>query len=462
MRDPFDDLDPEVPGPGEPGGGGLVPVRFTEDALAATFADRYAETWRYVSAWGQWLTWSGVVWQREDTLRAFDLARRVCREAAAQSDAAKKAKLSSAATVSAVERLARADRSHASTTEVWDRDPWQLNTPKGVVDLRSGTVAPHDKRLHMTKTAGASASGDCPLWMEFLDTVTAGDAELQVYLQRMAGYCLSGVTREHALFFLYGTGANGKSVFVGALTAIMGDYATGAPMDMFMASRGDRHPTDMAGLRGARIVTSIETEQGSRWAESKLKALTGGDKITARFMRQDFFEFMPQFKLVIVGNHKPSIRSVDEAMKRRLHMVPFTVKIPEAMRDKRLPDRLLAERDGILAWALIGCLEWQRTGLRPPPAVMAATKDYFEAEDTLARWIGERCVKGPQHTEGSAALYSSWKAWAEASGEYARSMKRFSETLSARGFQKWDTREVRGFRGIALKGNTDDIFEGAK
>ena len=180
----------------------------------------------------------------------------------------------------------------------------------------------------MTKTAGASAAGDCPVWMEFLDTVTGGDADLQAYLQRMAGYCLSGVTTEHALFFLYGTGANGKSVFANTLTAIMGDYATVAAMDMFMATHGDRHPTDMAGLRGARIVTSIETEQGSRWAESKLKALTGGDKITARFMRQDFFEFTPQFKLLIVGNHKPSIRNVDEAMKRRLHMVPFTVTIP--------------------------------------------------------------------------------------------------------------------------------------
>ncbi len=452
-----DDGDGDRPSGGD--GDGPVPVRFTEDALAATFAERHVDTWRYVAAWGQWLTWSGVVWQREDTLQAFDLARRVCREAASRAGAAKlKAKLSSAATVSAVERLARSDRRHASTTDVWDRDPWLLNTPKGVVDLRSGAVAAHDPLLHMTKTAGASAAGDCPVWMEFLDTVTGQDAELQAYLQRMAGYCLSGVTTEHALFFLYGTGANGKSVFANTLTAIMGDYATVAAMDMFMATHGDRHPTDMAGLRGARIVTSIETEQGSRWAESKLKALTGGDKITARFMRQDFFEFTPQFKLLIVGNHKPSIRNVDEAMKRRLHMVPFTVTIPAPKRDKRLPDRLLAERDGILAWALQGCLEWQRTGLRPPAAVMAATEDYFEAEDAIGRWIDERCVKGPQHSEGSTPLYTSWKSWAEANGEYAGSMKRFSETLGNRGFQKRNTAQARGFRGIGLKDSNSDLF----
>ena len=163
---------------------------------------------------------------------------------------------------------------------------------------------------------------------------------------RCAGYSLTGLTVEHALFFLYGTGANGKSVFCNVVAAIQGDYATTAPMDMFMATTGERHPTDLAGLRGARFVSAVETEQGRRWAESKLKLMTGSDPIKARFMRQDFFEFMPQFKLVIAGNHKPAIRNIDEAMRRRFHMVPFTVTIPKAQRDKTLTDRLLAERDG--------------------------------------------------------------------------------------------------------------------
>lgn len=180
---------------------------------------------------------------------------------------------------------------------------------------------------------------------------TGGDKELQSYLQRMVGYALTGSTQEHALFFLYGTGANGKSVFVNTLATILGDYATNAPMDTFMETRTDRHPTDMAGLRGARFVAAIETEQGKRWAESKLKNLTGGDKISARFMRQDFFEFFPQFKLFVAGNHKPAIRNIDEAMKRRLHLIPFTITVPPERRDKNLQQKLLAERDGILAWA---------------------------------------------------------------------------------------------------------------
>ena len=391
-------------GGGSAGGGdagdGPIPVQFTEDALADSFATRHADVWRYVAPWGQWLTWTGALWRREDTLQAFDLARRICREAARRSASAKiRTKLSSAATVSAVERLARSDRRHATTTEVWDRDPWLLNTQNGIVDLRSGAGSAHDPLRYMTKIAGASVEGDCPVWLQFLDTVTGGDPELQAYLQRMAG------------------------------------------------------------LRGARIVTSIETEQGSRWAESKLKALTGGDKITARFMRQDFFEFIPQFKLLIVGKHKPSIRNVDEAMKRRLHMVPFTVTIPAAKRDKRLPDRLLAERDGILAWALQGCLEWQKSGLRPPPAVMAATDDYFEAEDALGRWIEERCQTGNKtFWAGSTELFNSWKSWAEANGEYAGSMKRFSESLGTRGFEKNSNGKARGFRGIRIQDSNDDLF----
>jgi P4 family phage/plasmid primase-like protien len=462
----------ELPGDGNDGPGGEppdggndsngpIPVQFTEDALADTFAGRHSDDWRYVAPWGQWLSWNGSVWSREDTLLAYDLARSICRENARRANVAKiRAKLSSAATVSSVERLARSDRRHASSTEVWDRDPWLLNTTKGVVELRSGVGGPHDPAHFMTKIAGAAPEGDCPTWREFLRTVTGDDAELQAYLQRMAGYCLTGVTTEHALFFLYGTGANGKSVFANTLTAILGDYAAVAPMDMFMATHGDRHPTDMAGLRGARIVISIETEQGSRWAESKLKALTGGDRITARFMRQDFFEFMPQFKLLVVGNHKPSIRNVDEAMKRRLHMVPFTVTIPPARRDKRLPDRLLAERDGILAWALDGCLAWQRDGLRPPPAVMAATEDYFEAEDAMGRWIEERCSLGAHLSASTAAMFADWKAWADANGEFAGSVKRFSEGLIARSLERHNTRSAKGFRGIALNDSNSDLFSG--
>ena len=425
---------------------------FTEDALALEFTRRHGQGWRYVAGWGQWLVWIGTQWQRESTLKIYDLARAVCREAAANCDNLKlRAKLASASTIAAVERLARADRHHAATTDIWDRDPWVLNTPGGLVDLREGILVPHRSADFNTKIARATPRGECPTWQDFLATVTRDDVELQLYLRRVLGYCLSGITSEHALFFLYGTGANGKSVFVNTIAAILGDYATVAPMDMFMAAAGERHPTDMAGLRGARLVTATETEQGRRWAESKLKALTGGDKITARFMRQDFFEFMPQFKLVVAGNHKPAIRNVDEAMRRRLHLIPFTVTIPPDRRDQKLSEKLLAERDGIMAWALDGCRDWQASGLNPPAVVAAATDEYFAGEDALGRWLEDGCDRAPNLSEASSLLFAAWKIWAEANGEFVGSIKRFSENLSARGFEPYRDRKARGFRGLGLR-----------
>lgn len=444
----------DIADPGEPVIGADESVWGTEDALALAFTRRYHRDWRYVAAWGRWLVWDGRRWRNEETLAATDLIRGVCRHAALQADNPKlAAKLATSGTVGGVERLARADRRHAATTAEWDADPWLLNTPGGVVDLRTGRLRAHDRADRMTKITTATPGGDCPTWRRFLAEVTGGDADLQAYLQRVSGYCLTGSTQEHALFFLYGTGANGKSVFVNTLATILGDYAASAPMDTFMEARGDRHPTDMAGLRGARFVSSIETEQGRRWNESKVKAITGGDKVSARFMRQDFFEYTPQFKLVIAGNHKPAIRNVDEAMKRRLHLIPFTVTIPPERRDKHLQQKLLAERDGILAWALEGCLAWQRLGrLDPPPQVVAATEEYFEAEDALGRWLEERCVREANAKSLTAELFTDWKQWAEAAGEFVGSQRRFSDLLITRGVEKWrNAAGIRGFRGVGLK-----------
>ena len=446
MHDVADDIDPVVSSDESVWG--------TEDALALSFTRRYHRDWRYVAAWGRWLVWDGQRWRTEETLAATDLIRSVCRQTAVRADNPKvAAKLASASTVGGVERLARADRRHAATTDEWDADPWLLNTPGGVVDLKTGRMRPHERADRMTKITTATPSGDCPTWKQFIDEVTGGDKELQAYLQRMVGYALTGSTQEHALFFLYGTGANGKSVFVNTLATILGDYATNAPMDTFMETRTDRHPTDMAGLRGARFVAAIETEQGKRWAESKLKNLTGGDKIAARFMRQDFFEFFPQFKLFVAGNHKPAIRNIDEAMKRRLHLIPFTITVPPERRDKNLQHKLLAERDGILAWAVQGCLNWQRHGrLDPPQRVVDATEEYFEAEDALGRWLDERCVRTANAKSLTAELFSDWKVWAEAAGEFTGSQKRFADLLLNRGLDKWrNGMGLRGFQGIGLK-----------
>ena len=425
----------------------------TDDSLALDFTRRFASDWRYCAVWGKWMHWEGRRWKNDDTELVLHMMRGICREMALKATSDRlSVRLSSTSALNAMERQARTDRRHAATTGEWDANSWLLNTPGGVVDLKTGRMRSHDRADRMTKVTTATPGGDCPTWRKFLIEVTGGDRSLQDYLQRMAGYCLTGSTREHALLFLYGTGANGKSVFLNTLASILGDYATNAPIDTFMETRSDRHPTDLAGLRGARFVSSIETEQGRRWAESKVKNLTGGDKVAARFMYQDFFEYWPQFKLLIAGNHKPALRNVDEAMKRRLHLIPFTVTIPEDRRDGQLPAKLLAERDGILAWMLDGCLAWQQSGLKPPASVVDATGEYFEAEDAVGRWIEESCVRLPSAKSLTAELFSDWKRWADAAGEFVGTQRRFSDTLLHRGVDKWrNSCGLRGFQGIGLK-----------
>jgi putative DNA primase/helicase len=359
--------------------------------------------------------------------------------------------------VYAVERLASADRRHAAVIEQWDADPWALNTQGGIVDLRTGVLRIGTREDYATKiTATAPSNAGYPLWLAFLGQVTAGDLELQLFLQRMAGYILTGVTTEHALFFIYGTGANGKSVFINTISGLLGDYVRCAPIETFIASSSEHHPTDVAGLQGARLVTSVETEDGRRWAESRLKALTGGDRVSARFMRQDFFEFVPQFKLLIAGNHKPGLRTVDEAIRRRFNLVPFTVTIPLADRDAQLAEKLRAEWGGILQWAIEGCLAWQSQALNAPVSVRDATEAYLSAEDSLARWMDECCIVNEACWSSASALFASRRQWAERNQEHTGSQKRFSENLESRGFKAQRTRSARGVLGLGLVTDVTD------
>jgi putative DNA primase/helicase len=425
-------------------------VEGSEDQLALDYSHRHADDLRYCAQWGKWLHWDGRRWCLEPTLKAFDYARAVAHDYAKALD---DGKLGSAKTVSAITQLARADRRHAATTDQWDTNIWLLNTPTGTIELPAGRLRSHNREDYITKIAATAAGGSCPLWLQFLDRVTGGDGELVGYLQRVAGYCLTGSTREHAMFFCYGTGANGKGVFINTLTALLGDYAAVAPMETFLASKSDRHPTDLAGLRGARLVTAQETTEGRRWDETKIKALTGGDPISARFMRQDFFTFVPEFKLLPAGNHKPGLRAVDEAIRRRLNLIPFRVTIPRVERDPDLAEKLKTEWPGILQWAIEGCRFWRERGLDPPPAVRDATEAYFEAENAIGRWIEEQCALDRTYFETIAVLYGNWNTWCEANGEFTGSQKRFSQALEDRGFERHreGSNGDRGFRGIALR-----------
>jgi putative DNA primase/helicase len=320
------------------------------------------------------------------------------------------------------------------------------------IDLRTGESYPPRPSDYITKLTAVKAGGECPLWHKFLDKVTGNDADLKAYLQRVAGYCCTGLTSEQVLFFLYGTGANGKGVFVNTLVGILGDYAVTAPLDTFVVSKGDRHPTDLAGLRGARLVVVSELDKGARWAEAKIKALTGGDKIRARFMRQDFFEFDVTFKIMIAGNHKPSLSAVNEAVRRRFHLIPFSVTIPREERDKHLFDKLKLEWPGILQWVIDGCAQWRQIGLAPPKVVSDATEAYLAEEDALSLWIEECCLAGNRdYWQSNADLWGSWKNWAQRRNEDIGSQKSLGQALDELGYPAEKSQHVRGHRRIKLK-----------
>jgi putative DNA primase/helicase len=359
---------------------------------------------------------------------------------------------------SAIERLARADRQHASQTGDWDRDPWLLNTPTGTIDLKTGQVRPHHRQDLITKMTTVGPGETCPKWLEFLKRTFEDDQNLIAYIQRVLGYSLTGSVQEHALFFCHGTGGNGKGVLLGTWHGILGDYSAIAPMSTFTATQNERHPTELATLRGARLVTAQETEDGHHWAESKIKALTGGDPVSARFMRQDFFTYQPSFKLIVAGNHRPSLRNVDEAIRRRFNLVPFTITIPLAERDPDLAEKLKEEWPGILAWAIEGCLEWQRIGLVPPSAVTEATENYLTEEDAVGRFISECCERHPQALAELKDLYAAYKKFCETTGETVMSQKSFSQKLEAQNLVKGNdsrSRRVR-FQGIRLRPKDDD------
>jgi putative DNA primase/helicase len=422
-----------------------------DDEIANAFAEAHRNDLRYVAAWNKWYEWRAGCWQEEKTLHVFDLIRKTCR-------ARRVEKASMSRMVGAVHNLIRSDRRMAATIEQWDADPMLLNTPAGVVDLRTGVIRNYDPNLYMTMiTAVGITAVDprddyrCPIWLAFLKRITNDDAELIAYLQRVAGYCLTGDTGEQAMFFGYGVGANGKGVFLQTIGRILGDYCKTAAIETFTESKTDRHPTELARLHSARLVTATETESERNWAESRIKMLTGGDTVTAHFMRQDDFEYVPRFKLFFTGNHKPGLRSVGEAMQRRVNMIPFAVIIPKGERDPHFADTLKKEWPDILQWMIDGCLDWQERGsLAPPEAVTKETEAYFAEQDSLTQWIEERCERNPNAWTKTTALFGSWKDWAEKAGVRYGNIKSFGEALEKAGFHYHRMNKERGYDGLRI------------
>lgn len=449
------------------GDNALAGFGFDENGVIEAFTERYTGKLKFDHHAGAWFKFVGTHWQREGTKLAQHYARETSLELARQEPGSTAVRaLKKVSVWEAIERGARADRAFAVTSEVWNRDKMLLGTPGGTVDLRTGELrsgVPEDHISRVTAIAPIpldqfDAQKHCPTWLAFLAQALDSDADAIRFLQQWGGYSLTGETKEQVLTFVYGPGGSGKGTAINTIAEIMGNYAVNVGMETLTASKHDRHTTELARLHGARMARASETEKGRAWAENRIKTMTGQDTITARFMRQDDFEFLPEFKLTIFGNNRPSLKDVDAAIKRRFMVLPFDH--PPAQKDAELPARLRVEWPGILSWLVQGCLDWQANGLVRPSVVAAATDAYFAEQDTFGQWLDEDCETGKGFAATTDALWQSWCRFAQRVGEDAGSKtKTFPETLSQRGFvtaRNTSGIRGRGFAGLRVRAETFD------
>lgn len=340
-----------------------------------------------------------------------------------------------------------------------DVDPFLLNVLNGTIDLKTGQLRPHRPEDFITKIAPVHYDPEarCDLFLQFLNQIFKADDELIAFVQRAIGYALTGSVREQVFFLLYGTGANGKSTFMELLVAGLGDYAIAAPPGLLLKKKHEGHPTDLADLFGARFVTTSEVKTDARWDEERIKSLTGGDTIKARRMREDFWSFSPTHKIFISTNHKPATNDSSIGFWRRVRMIPFTTTIPEDQRDPKLLDKLKAELPGILAWAVRGCLEWQRLELGTAAAVEKATADYRAESDQVAEFLQDSCELGPSYKVQAKALYTVYYDWCNGRKEAPNSVKAFGTRMRELGYATIKS-STTFYQGLRLANRADDSY----
>jgi putative DNA primase/helicase len=333
-----------------------------------------------------------------------------------------------------------------------DYDPWLLNCKNGTLNLRTKEFQPHNPEDMTTKMVKApfKPDADCPEWVNFLNKIMENDQDKIEFLQRSAGYALTGNIDEQCLFVFHGPGANGKSTFTEILRELLGGYAMHTASESLLHSRSSPIRNDIARLNGARFVSAAEIGMGRKLDEPIIKQLTGGDQVTARMLYKEFFEYKPQFKLFIAANHKPEIRGSDNGIWRRIHLVPFKMTIPSHEIDKDLPMKLRQELPGILVWAVRGCYDWQEQGLNSPASIKSATAEYRAEMDILSSFIEDKCIRQPSYKIPVGDLYEAYKTWSDFTCQEIVGKKIFGYLMRHKGFIQSKSGSIRYWKGIKL------------
>jgi|CZKU01.1.fsa_nt_gi putative DNA primase/helicase len=444
----------------------LLKFKWTDSGNAERLIAYAGTDLRYVPQWDKWLHWSDGKWDLDARggcvqRAAKAMGREFQRQAVGDAEALKYgAKLESKKNRDAIVALSKHENSVITDHEAFDADPMLLNVKNGTVNLRTGELGPHRREDLITKIAPViyDEHGECPRFDRFLSEVMGSDAELVAFVIAFLGYCLTGETREHVLSFWHGKGGNGKSVLAELLLRIMGSYAGKAAPDLlFRTERTDRHPAEIADLHGLRLVFCNETARGRAWDEARVKDMTGGDRIKARRMREDFWEFDPTHKIIVFGNHKPTLRVIDEGMKRRLRLVPFAVSFV-GRENRNLLSDLMTEAPGILRRLVGGCVAWHAHGLPSADAIKQSTESYIADEDTLGQFFSEACTLHPDARTTRKRLRDAYVKWTEAGGEekpigakaFAQAVRDL-DGVTERQVREGDKAPTHGWAGIGVR-----------
>ena len=437
---------------------------YTELGYARRLIAAYGDGLRFVVAWNKWLIWDGQRWAADSDGHAQRCMKLVARRvhtgllADREDDkdilrAAKRAESNSG--VKGAMALASTEPEIAISPADLDADPYLLNCQNGILDLRTGSLRPHAPEAMLTKVTGADYDPEAhgAIFAKFLERVQP-DPAMREYLSRLLGHALEGTVTAHILPIFYGDGANGKSTLIDAVMHALGDYADAADPDLLRARTNDAHPTGVADLHGKRLALVHESDSGHRLAEGTVKRLTGGDRLKARRMHEDFWSFDPSHTFVMLTNHKPRVSGTDEGIWRRIRLVPFGEVIPAAERDQELGRKLADESAAVLAWLMAGYMAWRTGGFAEPEQVAEATRAYQAESDPLGRFIDQRCLTGAGYHVAGKDLFAAYETWCKAERENPGSLTAFGNAIQNKGFEKYRSNGSR-YRGIGLQASAD-------